>query len=159
MSLIDYPSLLLFLGSMFVSRIERVHSSYLAVASVAAARSSVAAASSAVLGDVVRKVASRSISSSSASMMGTIRDVSATDFAEEVRTAPKDSFVVVDVREPWELELARLRSIPFVNVPMSKLGTADEADALRPVDPAKPVYLMVSGSSCIPKYCYLHVIH
>jgi rhodanese-related sulfurtransferase len=77
-------------------------------------------------------------------MVGTIRDVSVTNFAEEVESAPKDSFLVLDVREPRELDLARLRTIPHINVPMSKLGNA--AAVLEPIDPSKAVYVIVSTS-------------
>lgn len=136
------PPILLFLTSMFASRLAK---SSLAPLQSALSRLVLAVPppSSSQAGGAAQKL-TRSFTSSPASMAGIIRDVSATTFAAEVKEAEPDSFVVVDVREPWELELARLRTIPHVNLPMSKLGSAEGAEAVEALDKSKPIYVMVS---------------
>lgn len=41
-----------------------------------------------------------------------------------VRLRSEDAFVLLDVREPWELESARIQDPRLIIVPMSSLGTS-----------------------------------
>ena len=47
-------------------------------------------------------------------------EISVKDLAARLRT--EDAFVLLDVREPWELESARIQDARLLAVPMSSLG-------------------------------------
>ncbi len=52
-------------------------------------------------------------------MFPEIPEISVQELAEKLKTA--DKFTILDVREPWELDRARVRDKRLINLPVSEL--------------------------------------
>jgi rhodanese-related sulfurtransferase len=72
--------------------------------------------------------------------MKLVPEITVRDLAARLRSA--DAFVLLDVREPWEIESARIQDPRLIVVPMSSLGRSG-LDALPAAGLSKDAELMV----------------